>query len=97
MRSGSWAWALALALALLAAPATEAGARKSKRFGIAGMVVSYDEERQVMVVKVLKTKVAGRYASGNTVGGKAPSDIKRRKEYEFAVEPRLNYRLLRKT
>ncbi len=36
---------------------------------------------------MLETKVEGRFASGNTVGGKAPADIKRRSEQEFAVEP----------
>ena len=80
-----WVPALALGVGLgLAAGAAEA---KSKRFGIEGWIVGYDEDARVQTVKVLQTNVAGRFASGHTVGGKAPKDIKRHKETRFAVEP----------
>ncbi len=81
-----WLVPLALAAALGVA-AGEAAAKKNKRFGIEGDVLGYDEERKVLTVKVIETKVAGRFATGNSVGGKAPSDVKRRKRMEFAVEP----------
>jgi hypothetical protein len=80
-------WVLAFVFVALAAPTMEAAAKKSKRYGIEGFVVGYDEEKQTFRVKVIETKVPGRFATGNPVGGKAPNDIKRRKEYEFAVEP----------
>jgi hypothetical protein len=78
----------ALALPALAALAPgDAAAKPSKRFGIEGEVLGYDAAREVLKVLVLETKVAGRFASGNTVGGAAPDDVKRRTEHEFAVEP----------
>ena len=78
---------LLLAGALLAAPAPDTSAKQGKRFGIEGHILDYDEAREVVNVKVIATKVEGRSLSGNTVGGKAPNDIKRLKTYEFAVEP----------
>lgn len=81
-------WLLAVALGVgLGLAAAEAGAKQNKRFGIEGWVQGYDEANKVLTVKVLETNVAGRFASGNTVGGKAPSDVKRMSEMEFAVEP----------
>lgn len=77
----------ALLAGLLVALAAGAGARQGKRFGIEGWILGYDEPAKVLKVKVLGTNVAGRFASGNTVGGKAPSDVKARSEMDFAVEP----------
>ncbi len=88
MRHSRVTWVLALALAAgLGLAAGDADAKKKKRFGIAGEILSYDEATKVLTVKVRETNVAGRSLSGNTVGGKAPGDIKRHKEYQFAVEP----------
>lgn len=74
-----------LALAALALSA-QAGP-KSKRFGIEGDLVRYDEAREVFVVKVVETNVKGRGLSGNTVGAPAPSQIQRGQEVEFQVVP----------
>jgi len=88
MRHSRVTWVLALALAAgLGLAAGDADAKKKRRFGIEGEIVSYDEATNVMTVKVRETKVEGRFASGNTVGGKAPGDIKRHKEHQFAVQP----------
>ncbi len=76
-----------LAFGLLVGPVFDADAKQGKRFGIEGEIMSYDESNKTFTVKVLSTKVSGRSFSGNTVGGKAPSDIKRGKQYEFAIEP----------
>ena len=87
MRVSSCLWVLAFVFVALAAPPMEAAARKSKRYGIEGFILGYDEEKQIIRVKVVETKVPGRFATGNPVGKKAPKDIKRSKEYDFAVEP----------
>ena len=88
MRRSTLTGMLALVLmAGLGLAAGDAEAKKNKRFGIEGEIVSYDEDTRVLTVKVRETKVAGRFASGNTVGGKAPADIKRHKEAKFAVQP----------
>ena len=86
MRVTTCLWVLAFVFAALAASPMEAAAKKSKRYGIEGFVLGYDEEKQTVRVKVIETKVPGRFATGNPVGGKAPKDIKRTKEYDFAVE-----------
>lgn len=81
-------WVLALALAAgLGLAAGDADAKKTRRFGIEGSIVSYDEANKVLTVKVRETNVPGNSLSGNTVGGKAPGDIKRHSEQQFAVEP----------
>jgi hypothetical protein len=77
--------ALLLAISAWGGPALAGG--KGGRFGIEGDVVRYDTARKVLVVRVVSTEVAGRFASGNTVGGRAPDEIKRGQEAEFAVEP----------
>lgn len=87
MRVTTCLWLLAFVFFAVAAPAAQAAAKKSKRYGIEGEVLAYDEENQTFRVKVIETKVPGRFATGNSVGGKAPSDIKRGQEYDFAVEP----------
>lgn len=88
MRHFRLTWVLALALAAgLGLAAGDANAKKGKRFGIEGEILSYDEASNVLTVKVLETNVPGNSLSGNTVGGKAPGDIKRHNEHQFAVEP----------
>ncbi len=87
MRITTCLWVLAFAFVALAAPPMEASARESKRYGIEGEVLSYDEEKQTFSVKVLETNVPGRSLTGNNVGGKAPKDIRRGRTHEFAVEP----------
>jgi hypothetical protein len=78
--------ALAAAALALAAPALAAKPKAPKRYGIEGEVVRFDEARDVLVVRVLRTQVAG-LPGGNTVGGPPPASIKRLSEVEFAVEP----------
>jgi hypothetical protein len=85
VRGGALACLTAVGALLVAGG--DARARQPKRFGIEAEVLGYDEARKVLKVKVRETQVDGRFASGNTVGGKAPGDIKRRSEQEFAVEP----------
>jgi hypothetical protein len=87
MRVTTCLWVLAFVFVALAAPPMEAAAKKSKRYGIEGFILGYDDEKQTARVKVIETKVLGRFATGNPVGGKAPSDIKRGQEYDFAIEP----------
>lgn len=87
MRVTTCLWVLAFIFVALAVSPGEAAAKKGKRYGIEGEVLAYDEAKQTFSVKVTRTRVPGRYASGNSVGGKPPSDIKRGKQYEFAVEP----------
>src|SRR5262245_53344356 len=67
-------------------PAAAAKPKAPKRYGIEGEVVRFDEARDVLVVKVVRTQVAG-LPGGNTVGGPAPDSIKRLTDVEFAVEP----------
>ena len=86
MRVTSFLWVLAFVFVALAAPPMEAAAKKSKRYGIEGFALGYDKEKETVRIKVIETKVMGRFATGNPVGGKAPKDIKRTKEYDFAVE-----------
>ena len=86
MRVSTCLWVLAFVWVGLAAPPAQAAA-KSKRYGIEGEILAYDEAKQTFHVKVVETKVPGRFASGNPVGGNAPRDIKRGQEYDFAVEP----------
>jgi len=87
MRVTTCFWVLVFVSVALAAPAIEAAAKKPKRYGIEGVILAYDEEKQTFRVKVLETDVPGRSFTENRVGGKAPKDIRRGREYEFAVEP----------
>jgi hypothetical protein len=86
MRVATCLSVLAFVFVALTAPPMEAAAKKSKRYGIEGFALSYDKEKETVRIKVIETKVMGRFATGNPVGGKAPKDIKRTKEYDFAVE-----------
>jgi len=78
-----------LAAVALLLPATGALAKKkTKRFGLEGRVVEYDESRQVLVVKVVKTKVSGGAGTGAVAGRPAPKkSFKKGKNVEFAVVP----------
>jgi hypothetical protein len=78
--------ALAAAGIALAAPAPAAKPKAPKRYGLEGEVVRFDEARDVLVVKVVRTQVSG-LPGGNTVGGPAPDSIERLTDVEFAVEP----------
>ena len=73
-----------LAAAALVLPATGALAKKkTSRFGLEGRVVEFDDSRNVLVVKVVKTKV-----SGGVAGRPAPKkSFKRGATVEFAVVP----------
>lgn len=79
--AGALAAGLVLAVALAAAPAQG----QSRRYGIEGKLLGYDESRQVFRVLVL-SRTAGGFG-GSTVGGRAPSDVKPKEEMELAVKP----------
>jgi hypothetical protein len=77
-----------LALVLLCAglgAATRAAA-ESKRFGIEGMLLEYDEARSVFKIKVTRTKVSGGFGTGG-IAGKPPSGIEKGDQLEFVVVP----------
>jgi hypothetical protein len=80
---------LAVALAVisltLAPGVAEARAKESKRYGIEGKFLGYDEARQVFRILVTSREAKG--FGGSTVGGKAPKDIEPGKERDFAVKP----------
>jgi hypothetical protein len=80
--------AAVMAIAVLLLPAGGALAKKEgARYGLEGRLVTYDESRNVVVVKVVKTKVGGAAGTGNVAGKPAPSSIKRGADLEFAVVP----------
>jgi hypothetical protein len=80
--------ALVLAIAALLLPAGGALAKKEgARYGLEGRIVKYDESRDVMIVKVVKTKVGGGAGTGRVAGKPAPKSIKRGTDLEFAVVP----------
>jgi hypothetical protein len=74
----------AVSLALVPGVA-DAKAKKSKRYGIEGKFLGYDEEQQIF--KILVTSREAKGFGGSTVGGKAPKEIEPREEWNFAVEP----------
>ena len=78
-----------LAIVALLVPASGAIAKKKKgaRYGLEGRIVEFDEGRNVMTVKVVKTKVSGGAGSGGVAGKPAPKSIKRGTKLEFAVVP----------
>ncbi len=78
--------ALAAAALALPAPAAVAKPKAPKRYGLEGEVVRFDDARDVLVVKVLRTQVSG-LPGGNTAGDPAPDSIKRASDVDFAVEP----------
>ena len=75
-----------LAGALLAQPAL-AAPKKGKRHGVEGTIVRFEEDKNVLVVNVVKTKVSGGAGSGGVAGDPAPSSVKRGEEIPFAVVP----------
>ncbi len=78
-----------LTAAALLLPAGGAFAKKGgTRYGLEGRIVEFDESRDVLVVKVVKTKVSGAVGSGRVAGKPAPKkDFKRGQNVEFAVVP----------
>lgn len=77
-----------LAAAALCAPAGVAFAKKSgSRYGLEGRIVEFDEGRNVLVVKVVKTQVSGAAGTGRVAGKPAPKSFKRGADVEFAVVP----------
>ena len=77
-----------LALVLLCAGfgAAPRAAAESKRFGIEGMLLEYDEARSVFKIKVTRTKVSGGFGTGG-IAGKPPSGIEKGDQLEFSVVP----------
>jgi len=69
----------------LAPGVADARAEKSKRYGIEGKFVAYDEAQQVF--RILVTSRSAKGFGGSTVGGKAPKDIEPGTERDFAVNP----------
>lgn len=81
-------WLACIVAVALLLPATGAlAAKKGKRFGLEGRVVEFDESRNVLKVKVVKTKVSGAAGTGAVAGKPAPKKIKRGSTIEFAVVP----------
>ncbi len=76
---------LAVVSFTLVSGVAQAKSTKSKRYGIEGKFVAYDEAQQVF--KILVTSREAKGFGGSTVGGKAPKDIEIGKEREFAVAP----------
>ena len=79
---------LTLALSLLCAAfgAAIPAAAESKRFGIEGMLLEYDEARSVFKIKVTRTKVSGGFGTGG-IAGKPPTGMEKGDQLEFAVVP----------
>ncbi|HSJ97437.1 MAG TPA: hypothetical protein VLC53_10215 [Myxococcota bacterium] len=69
---------------LLASPA--AFAAEAKRFGAEGMLLGYDEARNVFKVKITSPKVSGGFGSGGIAGKPAPG-LKSGDELELEVVP----------
>jgi hypothetical protein len=79
--------ALVVACLVLAALAVaRAQAADTKRYGIEGELLEYDEARSVFKVKVTRTKVSGGFGTGG-IAGEAPTGIEKGQELEFAVVP----------
>ncbi len=78
---------LLLAIALVLPATGVLAAKKGKRYGLEGRLIEYDEARNVIKVKVVKTKVSGGAGSGGVAGKPAPKSIRRGTDIEFAVVP----------
>ena len=89
MRSPLRRNALLLAVAVVATVAfiqpALAAPKRSKRHGIEGKIVRFEEDKDVLVVNVVKTKVGG--IGGSGAGAPAPKSMKRGSEVSFAVVP----------
>ncbi len=78
---------LLVSVALLLPAAGALAAKKGKRYGLEGRLLEFDQARNVIVVKVVKTKVSGGAGTGRVAGKPAPKSIKRGSDIEFAVVP----------
>jgi hypothetical protein len=78
--------ALGIALAGVLAVAAHA-ASKDKRFGLEGIVTSYDAEKSIFQVRVTATSVTGGFGTGGIAGAPAPEPIKAGETVEFEVVP----------
>ena len=81
------ALALLAAVALLLPASGALAKKKGSRYGLEGRVVKYDDSRNVLVVKVVKTRVSGGAGGGAVAGKPAPKTFKRGTDVEFAVVP----------
>jgi len=82
-------WLVLLVAVAVLMPATGAlAAKKGKRYGLEGRLLEYDESRNIVKVKVVKTKVSGSAGTGRVAGKPAPKgSFKRGADVEFAVVP----------
>jgi hypothetical protein len=79
---------LLAAVALLLPAGGALAKKKGARYGLEGRVVKYDGAREVLIVKVVKTKVSGGAGTGAVAGAPAPKKyFKRGADVEFAVVP----------
>jgi hypothetical protein len=81
-------WLACFVAVALVLPASGALAAKAgKRFGLEGRLVEYDQARNIIKVKVVKTKVSGGAGTGAVAGKPAPKSIRRGSTIEFVVVP----------
>jgi len=77
---------LAAAAVLALAGAAPLRAAETRRYGIEGMLVEYDEAKDIFKIKVTSPKVSGGFGTGG-IAGDAPSGIKSGDLLEFQVVP----------
>ena len=77
---------LAAVAVLALASAATLRAAETKRYGIEGMLVEYDEAKDIFKIKVTSPKVTGGFGTGG-IAGDAPSGIKSGDLLEFQVVP----------
>jgi hypothetical protein len=81
-------WLVLIVAVALLLPATGVlAAKKGKRYGLEGRLLEFDQTRNIVKVKVVKTKVSGGAGAGRVAGKPAPKSIKRGSDIEFAVVP----------
>jgi hypothetical protein len=78
---------LVVAIALLLPAGGALTAKKGKRYGLEGRLIEFDESRNILKVKVVRTKVSGGAGSGGVAGKPSPKSVKRGTDIEFAVVP----------
>ena len=79
--------ALATALAILSIAAVRpVRAAEAKRYGVEGMLLDYDQAKNIFKVKVTSPKVSGGFGTGG-IAGDPPSDIKSGDVIELQVVP----------
>jgi hypothetical protein len=82
------AFALLAVVALLLPTSGALAKKKGSRYGLEGRVVKFDDARDVLIVKVVKTRVSGGAGTGAVAGKPAPKkSFKRGTDVEFAVVP----------